>query len=134
MKLILFLDSQNGMLFNQRRLSRDQLMYDRIIEQNTGTIWMNHYTAEVFPAAPQIQISEQFLDIMQCKDICIIENFQVTEEVLSKFNQLTLYKWNRSYPSDLTFECSMNQWKLISSYDFKGSSHEKITEEYYEKI
>lgn len=133
MKLILFLDDQNGMLFNHRRLARDQTMYDHILEQNSGTIWMNNFTAEVFPNAPHIKVSDNFFDIMGPEDTCIIEDTPVTEELLSKFQQLTIYKWNRHYPSDVTFDCSLAQWHMASTFEFKGSSHNKITEESYEK-
>lgn len=134
MKLILFLEAQNGMLFNHRRLARDQIMYAQIIEQNAGTIWISDFTADVFPEAPHIKISNNFFDVMQFDDVCIIEDVQVTDVLLSKFNQLTIYKWNRSYPSDLAFECPLDKWKLISTCEFKGSSHDKITEENYEKM
>ena len=42
-----------------------------------------------------------------------------------------LYKWNRRYPSDTKFDLDLNGWTLISTTDFPGSSHEKITEEVY---
>ena len=66
-------------------------MYAQIIEQNAGTIWISDFTADVFPEAPHIKISNNFFDVMQFDDVCIIEDVQVTDVLLSKFNQLTIY-------------------------------------------
>ncbi len=44
-------------------------------------------------------------------------------------------KWNRTYPSDLYFDINVQneQWELIESEEFQGSSHEKITKEIYRR-
>lgn len=36
---------------------------------------------------------------------------------------------NRDYPVDLYFEIDLSRWKKISSKEFAGSSHDKITKE-----
>ena len=48
---------------------------------------------------------------------------------------LILYRWNRRYPSDLTFRIPLSEhgWKLETVTEFSGFSHEKITEEVYKK-
>ena len=45
--------------------------------------------------------------------------------------ELVLYRWNRSYPGDVTFPWPLTGWKLVETADFPGTSHEKITEEVY---
>ena len=48
--------------------------------------------------------------------------------------RIILYKWNRRYPADLVFGVNLNNgWRLIAAEDFQGNSHEKITEEIYER-
>ena len=51
--------------------------------------------------------------------------------LLSSAEKLIVYRWNRIYPSDVKAELS--GWQKVSEDDFIGSSHDKITEEIYEK-
>jgi len=46
-----------------------------------------------------------------------------------------LFRWNRIYPSDVKFPIKLDQgqWHRVSTEDFLGSSHEKITMEVYAK-
>ena len=50
-----------------------------------------------------------------------------------KIEKLIVFKWNREYPSDFSLDIDLSQWSLISTTDFKGNSHEKITMEVYKK-
>ena len=45
--------------------------------------------------------------------------------------ELVLYRWNRSYPGDVTFPWPLTGWTLAETAYFPGTSHEKITEEVY---
>ena len=49
--------------------------------------------------------------------------------------ELLLYRWNRLYPADLTLNGTPVQWgyRLQDATDFAGTSHEKITKEWYVK-
>jgi len=134
-KLILTLDDRNGMLFNERRLSQDSVLNHRILTQNKShKIWMNEYTAELFEPTPSnVIIDNDFMSKMLPNDVCFIENIVITQRLAEKFEKVTIYKWNRTYPFDLELTISMKPWSLVSCEDFVGSSHEKITEENYEK-
>ena len=46
---------------------------------------------------------------------------------------LVIYRWNELYPSDVKFDLDVVAagFKLVESYDFKGSSHDRITKEIY---
>ena len=45
---------------------------------------------------------------------------------------MSLYKWNRDYPADFYFDIDYaNDYKLETTLDFVGTSHEKITKEVY---
>ena len=48
-------------------------------------------------------------------------------------DSVILYKWNRVYPADQYFAMDLSGWKLVETVEFPGSSHEKITEERYER-
>lgn len=135
MKLIVMIDNGGGMLFNKRRLSRDRILNQRILFLNQDkTIWVNEYTASLYQPIPSnIKVDNHFLEKILPEDACIIENIPISQELLQRFDELMIYKWNRSYPSDMELTISLDHWQLQESEDFKGSSHEKITEEYYEK-
>ena len=50
------------------------------------------------------------------------------------FEKIVLYHWNRSYPGDFFFDIDVTKaWHCVFTRSFAGSSHDKITEEVYEK-
>ena len=48
-------------------------------------------------------------------------------------DKIVLYRWNRRYPADRYFPVNLNEWTLISSEEFAGKSHEKVTKEVWER-
>lgn len=133
MKIIVCVDKKNGMLFNSRRQSQDSLLRKRIIELSKDTkLFMNNYSAKQFDYLDLIQVSENFLNEAAEDDYCFIENCEIPKEGI---NEIIIYKWNRTYPADFffDFDFKINGFKKISSTDFAGNSHEKITEEIYIK-
>lgn len=133
MKIIVCVDKKNGMLFNSRRQSQDSLLRERILElSKSSKLWMNNYSAKQFDNSPEIQVSDTFIQQAGVGEFCFIENSETPTESIE---EIILYKWNRTYPADVFFEFDLkkNGFKKISSNDFVGSSHEKITEEIYIK-
>lgn len=136
MILILCLDDNNGMMFNKRRQSRDQLLRAHILELTAdSTLWMNEYSAKLFDKdTSNIKVDSAFLELAQEGEYCFVENVDVTafEE---KAERIILYKWNRDYPDDFRFTLPLEElgWTLTETTDFAGFSHETITEEIYEK-
>ena len=66
------------------------------------------------------------------EDFCFVEG-KLPPEYEKNITQIILYRWNRKYPADIYFQIDLNRWKMTGSWDFTGSSHEKITKEIYEK-
>lgn len=134
MEVILTLENRNGMLFNHRRLSRDKKVCERILDySNEKELWMNEYSKKLFTNLTDtrvIRVDEAFLDKSQ--SVCFVENQDITP-YLSKIDTFILFRWNRDYPADFFFTVDLSQWNLISTEDFEGTSHEKITMEVYEK-
>ncbi|MBC8628314.1 ribonuclease Z [Firmicutes bacterium OM04-13BH] len=134
MEVILTLENRNGMLFNHRRLSRDRRVCEKILDySNEKELWMNAYSRKLFTDLTDInsiQVDEEFLDKSQ--SICFVENQDITP-YLPKIDTLVLFQWNRDYPADFFFTVDLSQWNLISTEDFEGTSHEKITMEVYKK-
>lgn len=122
------------MLFNHHRLSRDRRVCEKILDySNEKELWMNAYSRKLFTDLTDInsiQVDEKFLDKSQ--SICFVENQDITP-YLPKIDTLVLFQWNRDYPADFFFTVDLSQWNLISTEDFEGTSHEKITMEVYKK-
>ena len=122
------------MLFNHRRLSLDRRVCEKILDySNEKELWMNAYSRKLFTNLTDInniQVDEEFLDKSQ--SICFVENQDITP-YLPKIDTLVLFRWNRDYPADFFFTVDLSQWNLISTEDFEGTSHEKITMEVYKK-
>ena len=135
MYVIIAVDDNNGMLFNKRRQSKDSVLNQRILDiTREHRLFMNSYTYKMFEALENsnIIVSENFLQQAERNAYCFVENCSLSDYA-DQIEQLIIYRWNRSYPSDQKFNLDISGWKLKSTYEFKGNSHEKITEEIYER-
>lgn len=131
MQVIITVENRNGMLFNHRRVSRDQKVSERILAYcKEKKLWMNAYSAKLFENNPQICVSETFLE--QKDAICFVEDQDVTP-YLSEIDTIILFHWNRDYPADFFFTVDLSEWNRIHQEEFAGKSHEKITMEVYKK-
>ena len=136
MILIAALDDKNGMMFNHRRQSQDSLLRAHILNRTADSaLWMNAYSARQFGACaenPPVHVSEFFLTEADDGAYCFVENVDITP-CIDRIEKIIIYRWNRVYPRDQVFPLDLSRWKLTAAMDFAGSSHEKITEEVYEK-
>ena len=132
MHMVICLDDRNGMLFNGRRLSSDKAVCSRIREKAQGRLWMNAYSAKLFEGK-QICVDASFLELAEQADTCFVENADMCPW-LAKAETITIYRWNRHYPSDVKFpvEAFRDSWRLVSTRSFPGYSHDEITEEIYQ--
>ena len=135
MKIIVCIDNGNGMAFNHRRQSQDRKLRERILQITNGSkLLMNNYSHKLFGDNPQIQVNDKFLENSNKDDFCFVEDVDITPYE-DRIDQIIIYKWTRSYPSDLKFNISLDKcWKQVSKDEFQGTSHEKITEEIYKRI
>lgn len=131
MNLIVCLDDNNGYSFASRRQSRDKVQLEKMLKTvGESNLFVNDYTAKLFDALPSnVIVSDNPLTAAQTGEYCFIENITISNIQPEK---VIIYRWNRHYPSDkkLPSELLSNK-KLLSSTDFAGNSHEKITEEVY---
>lgn len=132
MKIILCIDDNQGMLFNQRRQSKDAKVLEDIASL-TKELWISPFSEKLFECQNiKVNVSITPLVQVQTDDYCFIEN-QKLLPYINDIEQLIIYKWNRNYPSDFKLDLNLNEWKLIESIDFIGNSHENITREIYAK-
>ncbi len=131
MKAIVCVDENLGMCFNHRRQSRDALVISDIIKRAEGQeIYMSPYSAMLFEGFDKIVAREDYLECAPEEGVCFIER----EDVPKNITELVLYKWNRHYPQDKALGIDLSTgWEKISSEDFVGHSHEKITREEYKR-
>ena len=134
MTIIVCIDDNGGMMFNNRRQSRDRVLTEKIINIANGhKLYIDSYSAPLFEGfCGDITAQDSFLDIAGSDDFCFVENRRLKPYEQS-IDKLIVFKWNRKYPSDFDLDISLDSFTLISSEDFVGNSHEKITMEVYDK-
>lgn len=133
MILIVCIDENNGMLFNNRRQSRDKILLSRILEiAKDEKLWITKFSRDMFDIIENknIIIDDKCIDNAAENDYCFIENVDIST-IIEKVNKIILYNWNRNYPADKYFNISLENWVISSEDEFTGSSHERITEKIY---
>ena len=135
MTAIVCTEDRGGILFLKRRVSRDREVY-RDIAENYDKVYMTCYSLPLFDNV-KIDTSVRLSPISEGArgDVCFIESGEIADNV-HKISRLVIYRWNSRYPSDvkLGFEpCAMG-FSHVSTTEFAGYSHEKITKDVYEKI
>lgn len=132
MILIVCIDDRSGMAFNHRRQSRDRILADRIASLTAGKkLWMEPYSQKLFSCGNAVA-SDDYLTVVGTDDYCFVERDDVMPYE-DKIRKIIVFRWNRVYPSDLRLGVDLTAWQLVSSEEFPGSSHEKITMEVYER-
>lgn len=130
MKIIVTLDDRNGMTFNKRRQSQDIKLREYILQLVNGSfLFMNSYSGKQFLEHKQsnIIVCDDFLSKASDTDFCFVENENLTTH-LNKISAIFICRWNRDYPSDTKFDLDVTtDFKLQSTVDIVGKSHEKIT-------
>lgn len=132
MNIIVCVDNRNGMMFNRRRLSSDSLLKQNIFDMLQGDkLWMNSYSSKQFTEEyPGIKVCDDYIHQANNDEYCFVEN--PDDLINAKIGQIVIYRWNRDYPADKFFNIDISDRTLISTEEFAGSSHERITKEVYE--
>lgn len=143
MILIACIDDNKGMMFNHRRQSQDRVLRQHILSMvGDGRLWMNEYSGKMFAKdsdgfpEERICVDEDFLNKASAGEYCFVEKDSWVVDLFldtANIESVVLYKWNRVYPADQYFTMDLSGWKLVETIEFPGSSHEKITEERYER-
>lgn len=135
MTVIFCLDDNRGILFNNRRLSRDALVFEDIKTYLKGSLLINEFSEKLVAASGlNYEVFKNFVTKPDCEPFYYIENISVKEH-LNKIDRIIIYWWNRNYPSDtkLDFDPLECGYKSTSVYEFAGKSHEKITREIFDR-
>ena len=146
MKVIVCVDDQNGMLFNQRRQSRDQLMLRDMIEMVRDAeekLWISHLAEKMIfqflekesiteQVRPFITVTDGLLEEAEEGEFCFVEAEKLSS-CTKQIETMIVYRWNRLYPADQFLDIDLSAWRLEERKEFAGSSHEIITREVYTK-
>ena len=130
---VVCLDDNGGMAFNSRRQSRDrELIRDLLETVGEKKLVIGEYSLPLFGDADVLVSSDPLTEAGE-GDYCFIERETVSE--LDRIEGFLIYRWNRSYPSDLTFDVDLaaEGYSLVSEREFPGFSHETITVEEYRR-
>ncbi len=124
-------DDDGGLLFNKRRQSMDSVLRKRLLDLvGEDKLTCDVYTAKQFEEKDKLQIVG---DENYAGASFIFAEKQEPNKLLPLADKLILFKWNRKYPSDVKLGEIPSDFHLKSAEDFVGSSHDKITQEIYEK-
>ena len=128
MIIVLCVDDNMGLAFNRRRQSKDAALREKLASLSGGQLRMSEYSARQFDIP--VYSGPDYLSAAAPGDWCFCEDTDF-REYAGQIERIYLFRWNRVYPADLYFSFP-GQWRLISSEDFPGTSHEKITLEVYD--
>ena len=136
MTVIVCICDGGGMLFNNRRLSRDRLLMENLSAFiGDGALYISDFSEHLFEKTDLCTIvASDPLDRAKKEDFVFVENLSLAK-YKNKIDRLVIYKWNRSYPFDFSLDISPEKEKmtLTEGTDFKGSSHEEITREIWKR-
>ena len=135
MIIMTVVDDHGGISFHNRRQSQDRVLRQRMMEiAGDSGIYMSPYPAKLFSEyANVIHEDEDFLEKAGMGAYCFVEDRAIAP-VQEKIEKIILFRWNRAYPADMYFDITLSDgWHVTETHEFAGSSHEKITEEVYEK-
>lgn len=126
--LVICLDDNHGMMFNNRRQSRDACVVAKIQEMaSTSTLYRDNYSKTLFPDGQAIMNYNN-------DGFYFIENPDLlSNDAENIFDQIIIFRWNREYPADKILMLNLKCYNMETSVDFAGKSHEKITMEVYKK-
>jgi hypothetical protein len=133
LKLIVCLDERKGMMFNNRRQSRDRVLIDNMIKMvGDDKLYIAPYSESLFENKEiKLKVKKNPLKAAD-ENWCFIENLPVAE-YKDEIETVVIYHWNRHYPGDFFFDLELDSYSLESSEELVGSSHEKITKEIWKK-
>lgn len=134
MTLAVCLDDNGGMMYNNRRQSRDRVLIADLTEAAFLGIVTAPYSASLFSEGTHLRISEHPMEDAAADETAFIEDPRLIP-TLDGVKRLIIYRWCKLYPTDLRFPYDPAElgYRLTEEKEFVGSSHDKIWKGIYEK-
>lgn len=132
MNLLVCLDDRDGMAFNRRRQSADNVVIQRILEISQGKLYLNSYSSKLFPDATGLHVCDDYWK-QAGEDNWVFAETDDVSLFMSEIQNLVIFRWNRVYPRDLVFPLAKfsTDLRLMRAIEYSGDSHERITESWY---
>ena len=133
MNVILCLDDNKGLLFNNRRQSRDKAVLDDVFNGLNGEeLTVTSFSEKLFADySENIIVDDTPFENEENSNI-FAENLSL-QQFMTKIDKITVYNWNRVYPCDFYCDVDFSQLTLIEEIELTGNSHEKITKQIFAK-
>ena len=128
MTIYLCLDDRNGMLFNKRRQSRDAAVLEDIRASVPDVLTIDPFSEKLIQEAgiPYVLAGQELPE-----DAHFFLETRSAKAVVEQASTVVIYRWNRHYPADVRFDADLSRFRLESTGEFPGKSHETITKEVY---
>lgn len=125
--LIVCISNNNGMMFNNRRQSRDRLLLEKLCtDYQNERIIIHEYSNKLFDGL-NVELSETL-----CVDgaTSFVEDPDlIPAETI--FDKIVVVRWNRDYPADKFFTIDLGDYTCVAQEEFVGKSHDEILIETY---
>lgn len=131
MHVICCVDDRFGLAFNHRRVSSDCVVTEDILNRvDHSTLWTDEYSAKLFTG----NSPANFVVDLDALEKAGPNEFVFTErkdplQYKNRIEKITVYFWNRNYPSDVKLSYNESDWERKVIAEFPGHSHEKVTVE-----
>ena len=136
MKVIVCIDDDGGMMFNNRRQSRDRVLIEDVIRMTEGkNLYIDSYSELLFADfAGKYTVDSDMLKNADEGEYCFVETKALLDH-LDRVEEIIIYHWNRRYPSDIKLDIVPQKcgFELCDMTEFAGYSHEKITKEIFKR-
>ena len=104
MKILCVIEDDGGILFNHRRVSRDRILNEKILEiVGNKKLFISPFSVSLFENKDNIIVDDDYLEHAGEYDYCFVED----KEILAykdNINMFYLFHWNRHYPSDFSLD------------------------------
>lgn len=131
MKIIVTVDNRNGILFGNRRQSRDSVLIQDVLDLSQGKLKIAPFSSVLFP---EVTPDPDFLDHAEKDDWCFVED-RPLQPWKEQIDQMAVYCWNRDYPATVYLDLDPGKegWTLLEEKEFSGTSHPRITRRVYQR-
>ena len=136
MTVVVCTDPRGGMLFTGRRVSRDREMLADLGRMREGRRLLCHPYSEKLLTAAGLSptVCENCLEAAGDDDLVFVETLPLMP-YRKTIDCLVVYVWDKVYPYDVALDLSPKAegYRLVSSVEFPGFSHDVILREVYKK-
>lgn len=128
MRLIVIIDENNGLSFNNRRQTQDSFLIKHMIEiaeRESSIIWIKDRSKDLFEGYSNVQILDVDCFSIPAGDFIFLEDGDANEVAMAS-DVIYLYQWDKTYPSDEVFVFTnqlLNAFDVVESEEIEGEYH-----------